>query len=70
MYSCPAACAVVDSYSEDSEEEEKTGHAKADLVDRRVANKSFAVLSCIHLLTQFIVEWDLIENKKDKKYIN
>lgn len=38
MYGRPAARAVVDSYGEDTEEEEEAGHSKAHLVDSRVSN--------------------------------
>lgn len=47
MYGGPPACAVVDSYGEDTKEKEEAGHAKAHFVDRRIANQSFAVLPCI-----------------------
>lgn len=61
MYGRPPTCAVVDSYGEDTKEKEEAGHAKAHLVDRRVANQSFAVLPCIQLLTHLTVERDLID---------
>ncbi len=70
MYSSPPACAVVDSYGEDTEDKEEARHAKAHLVDSRVANQSFAVLSCIHLLTQFTVEGDLIDKTTNQKYFD
>lgn len=70
MYGRPPTCAVVDSYGEDTEEKEEAGHAKAHLVDRRVANQSFAVLPCIQLLTHLTVEWDLIDKITSPKYLN
>lgn len=67
MYGRPPACAVVDSYGEDTEEQEEAGHAEAHLVDSRVANQSFAVLPCIHLLTQLAIEGDLIDKSTNPK---
>lgn len=64
MYGCPAARAVVDPHSEDTEEEEEAGHAKAHLVHSSVSNQSFAVFSCIHCLAKLSVEGDLIGGKK------
>lgn len=61
MYGSPPACAVVDSYGEDTKEKEEAGHAKAHFVDRRVANQSFAVLPGIQLHTHLTVERDLID---------
>ena len=69
MYGRPAACAVCDSYGKDSEEQEEAGHAKAHLVDSGVANESFAVFSCIHLLTQFTVEGDLMDKYNENTLI-
>lgn len=67
MYGCPAARAVVDPYSEDTEEEEEAGHAKAHLVHSSVSNQSFAVFSCIHCLAKLSVEGDLIGGKNQPK---
>lgn len=47
MYGCPPPCAVVDPYGEEAKDEEEHGHAKAHLIDCRVANQSFAVLPCL-----------------------
>lgn len=47
MYGCPPPCAVVDPYGEEAKDKEEHGHAKAHLVDCRVANQSFAVLACL-----------------------
>lgn len=68
MYGCPPPCAVADSNGEDREKKEEAGHAKANFVDRRVANQSFAVLPCIQLLTYLSVEWDLNDKIRSTKY--
>lgn len=65
MHSCPPACAVVDFDGEDAKEEEEAGHAEAHLVDCRVSDQSFTVLSRIQLLAEVAVEWDLIDKNHE-----
>lgn len=68
VYGRPAADAAVDSKGDDEEEEEEAGHSKAHLVDSRVSHKSFAVFPGIHLLTQLVVEGDLLTKTIDPKH--
>lgn len=70
MYGRPAASAGVDSYGEQSEEQEEARHAEAHFVDSWVANQSFAVFSGVHLLAQFAVEGDLMDKVTHQKYLN
>lgn len=66
----PAAYAVLYPKGEDAEEKEEAGHSEAHFVDGRVSHQSLAVFSCIHFLTQFTVEGDLMGKTRDKKEKN
>lgn len=67
MNGWPPACAVSDSYGEDTEKKEEASHSKAHLVNSWESNKSAAVLPRFHLHTKLAEERDLKDKSKNAK---